>query len=306
MNIHSASLILPVLAVLILGKVLSSKNILSKETFTGIRKLISDVLLPVVLFNAMLTADLSGWNLATGLIIFAVFSAEFAILLYISRKRKKNNTYALLIPGYEGGMFGYPLYISLFGSGMLSTFIVVDVGNILFAFIFFIPYLIAVSSGLSDKRQIIRKIILSPLVILVTAGIILNVSGAAGLFLSTEAAEIYTQTESMIATPISALILLCVGSDLKFEKSNIKPVIINAFLHIAAVAAAACTVMLIRPDVFTSKPLLFALILCIFLPPQFVTSAYVKDADDRKIVSAQLSVNSVITVAAFAVISLFV
>ena len=49
--------VLPVLVMIILGRVCATKGILNDEQHAGLKNVIGDILLPVVLFQAFFTAD---------------------------------------------------------------------------------------------------------------------------------------------------------------------------------------------------------------------------------------------------------
>ena len=59
MGLAIAEMVLPVLLMFLLGWMCSRKGILSREGLAGIKTLVGNVLLPVVLFNAFFTAEYS-------------------------------------------------------------------------------------------------------------------------------------------------------------------------------------------------------------------------------------------------------
>ena len=136
--------ITPVILMLILGKTLSVKKTLSRESVNGIKYLISNIMLPAVIFNALVTTTFTRQSILLSLIVYAIFSGMMFLGLGARRIFGVHPMGAFLLGGGEGGMFGYPLYIALYGAASLSTLLVIDLGNILFAFTVFIVFIVTV------------------------------------------------------------------------------------------------------------------------------------------------------------------
>ena len=65
MLIQTIAMVLPVLVMLLIGMVCRQKNILTPEGLAGIRAVIGEIMLPLVLFNAFFTAAYGrrpGWR----------------------------------------------------------------------------------------------------------------------------------------------------------------------------------------------------------------------------------------------------
>lgn len=89
-----------------------------------------------------------------------------------------------LLGGAEGGMLAYPLYITLYGTQGLPTLMTVDLGNILFAFTFFIVLINMATNESADKKAVIKSSLTHPLVITVATAIILNMMGLGRVLLT--------------------------------------------------------------------------------------------------------------------------
>ena len=59
MVLQVTQMVLPIVLMLLLGMLCRKKNILSPEGLAGIRSVVGDICLPVVLFNAFFTAHYS-------------------------------------------------------------------------------------------------------------------------------------------------------------------------------------------------------------------------------------------------------
>ena len=216
--------VMPVIIMLALGKIFAIKKIISAETVTGIKGLISGALLPVVIFNALLAMQFSMRSLSLSLLVYVLYTiALFLVLKFIS-PRLKYRMSGFLMLGAEGGMMGYALYTSLFGSEALATLMEVDLGNILFAFTFFIVLIKMANSDEKDTKKVIVDSLKTPLVSVVAIALVLNVMGIGKWLMSSQIGSLYTAVINMVTSPVSALILMSVGYELELDPALLKDV----------------------------------------------------------------------------------
>ena len=69
--------VLPVLVMIILGRVCATKGILNDEQHAGLKNVIGDILLPVVLFQAFFTAEYGRRMLLVFVLVFAGYGAAW-------------------------------------------------------------------------------------------------------------------------------------------------------------------------------------------------------------------------------------
>lgn len=296
----------PVLVVLILGKLFSVKKILSRDAMNGIKYLVSNVMLPIVIFNALINTTFTGKSIALSLIVYALFTGMMFLGIACKKVFKGHPMGAFLLGGYEGGMFGYPLYIALYGAASLSVFMVIDLGNILFAFTFFIVLINIYNQPDADRKKVLLDSLKSPLVILTAVAIILNVTGAAKWFLSTPVAAVYENTVSVITNPVTAMVLLSVGYDLTFSKKLLKEVGLVCLVRLLLMGVMAVFLLTVCRGLIDSKQMVAAVILMTCLPPQFITPIFVRDGSEREYVSTMISMFSLITVIGFIILTVFI
>ena len=102
--------VLPVLVMIILGRVCATKGILNDEQHAGLKNVIGDILLPVVLFQAFFTADYGTRMLLVFVLVFAGYGAALAAGYGLRRFVKPYDRFMpLLMTSAEGGMLGYVL-----------------------------------------------------------------------------------------------------------------------------------------------------------------------------------------------------
>ena len=72
------TMVLPVLVMIVLGRVCAVTGILNDEQHTGIKNIIGNILLPVVLFQAFFTADYGARMLLVFVLVFAGYGIALA------------------------------------------------------------------------------------------------------------------------------------------------------------------------------------------------------------------------------------
>ena len=149
------AIVLPVILMLVLGTFLKSKEMIGSECVSGIKNIIANIMLPVVLFNAISMAGFTGNDLKLVAGIYGVFTVILALGFLM---RPFFGAYGRFAPFHcvscETGMLGYPLYMTLYGQEGLSTIVRVDLANILFAFTVFLFAIKAAANGSLDKKRL--------------------------------------------------------------------------------------------------------------------------------------------------------
>ena len=296
----------PVILLLGMGKLFSLKKILTPDTIRGMKYLVSNIMLPVVIFNALISAVFTKESIVLSLIVYAVFTVIMYLSLRIGKKINGYEMTGFLMAGAEGGMFGYPLYIALYGASALSTLLIIDLGNILFAFTFFIVTINIYNNRDADRKKILIDSLKSPLVLITAAAILLNVTGIAGWFLNLPAAQVYNAVQSAVTAPVTALVLITVGYDLSFDRKLMGPVLKAGILRLLLMSLSAAALLIFAGGLIREQQLRVAVLLYFSLPPQFITPIFVKDEGEREFTATAISLYSLVTVLAFVLITVFV
>lgn len=209
------AIVLPVILMLVLGTFLKSKEMIGSECVSGIKNIIANIMLPVVLFNAISMAGFTGNDLKLVAGIYGVFTVILALgfLMY-----PFFGAYGRFAPFHcvscETGMLGYPLYMTLYGQEGLSTIVRVDLANILFAFTIFLFAIKAAANGSVDKKRLVMDSLRSPIIIAVTLGLVMSVTGLGRMFMASHVFPVYGSMVEMVTGPLTVLVLITVGYDL--------------------------------------------------------------------------------------------
>ena len=299
-------MILPVLLILFVGMFCRKKGVVKKEGVEGLKALVVNVCLPAVLIKAFLTASYS-----LGIVIITV--SMFAICLaalglgFVFKKLTKTNTATapFLLTGFEAGMLGYALYTLLFGADAVTNFATVDLGQVLFVFTVYFSMLRRSEQG--SLKTTLKAMATSPVIIAIAVGVVIGATGLGSLITTSAAGSVVISIFEFVAAPTAALILFVVGFDLKFERANMK-LCFSVVLTRLILMAAFCALVLfgISALIPVSTTLRWAFILMFLLPPPFVLPIFVKSENESAFVSATLSLSTLLSLVAFAVIAFLI
>ncbi len=126
-----------------LGYIFKRLNIIKQDDGDGVSRIIFNITLPSLIiynFNTMkLDASLIFITLTS--CIFGIFMGFLGILIFRNESRKIRGTLSMLIPGFNIGLFAYPLVEGIWGKNGVKYFGMFDMGNTIPIFV--VCYLIA-------------------------------------------------------------------------------------------------------------------------------------------------------------------
>ena len=301
------SMVLPVLAMILLGRLCAVQGILNDERHAGLKAIIGDILLPVVLFKAFFTAQYGGKLLLVFALVFlscllALF-AGYALRRFV---KPYDRFMPLLMTSFEGGMLGYALFALLAGQEQTATYAMVDIGQTMFAYTVFLAALKSAEGGRMSPKAMLTNMATNKAFLGMMLGIVLGVLGVYRAIAPTALGTVLMELLSFIAAPTSALILLVVGYQLKVSKRLMKPVAITLGLRLAVMAVIFGLVSLILFAIIPyEKPLMLALMLQYTLPAPFIIPLFADLKEDGEYVSTTLSMGTVLSVLLFVFVAAF-
>ena len=301
------SKVLPVLVMIALGRLCGTKQIINDEQHAGLKAIVGDILLPVVLFQAFFTADYGKRMLLVFVLVFVGYGVSLAAGYALRRFVKPYDRFMpLLMTSAEGGMLGYALYALLCGANQTKTYAMVDIGQTVFAYTVFLTALKAAGGEKMTPKFIVKNIVTNKACIGMLSGIVLGALGVYRAIDGTAAGEIVSSLLSFITAPTSALILIIMGYQLHVSKQLLRPVLTTMGLRLGvlAVVCAAVSGILFAVIPF-DKGLLLALMLQYTLPAPFIIPLYADLGDDAEYVSTTLSLGTVLAVLLFFLLTAF-
>ena len=296
--------ILPVVLMLGIGIVCRKTGILKKGGIDGLKAAVVNIFLPAVLIKAFYQAEytprIAIVTVTMFLVCIAALSAGFGAKRLL---RSKARTMPFLMTGFEAGMLGYALYALLFKT--VTPFATVDLGQVLFVFTVYFTLLNKSEGG--TLKSSLKAMLTSPVIVSIAAGVIVGVTGLGLRMAGTAAGDIVQNILDFISAPTAAVILIVVGYELELKKGALARAIAAVGMRLLIMGVlCALTIFLVGLLTPVGTPLLWAFILMFLLPPPFVLPVFVRSEDESAFVSASLSLSTLVSLVAFAVITIIV
>lgn len=295
----------PVLSMMLIGMFCRKSGLISEKGIQDLKTLMTQIILPVAVFNALATAEY-GVHLFALVGLMLVFMILPFLLGYPLRRliAEPFSRYTpFMVAVYEGGMVAYPLYASLCGSENLSQIALLDIAGVLFGFGVYMSLLSMMENGKAPSvKQIVSDALHLPAFVAAMLGILVGVSGLGQWLLGTPAGMLYQQTMSMVTSPLSAMILVVVGYSIVPKKKMLRPCLATIALRMALQGVMILGMLLaVHHFIGSSRELDLAIILYMSAPATFSMQAFVKDPDASAYVSTTNALYCFVSVAAYAV-----
>lgn len=284
---HAAGLLLSIALIIGAGYFLAIKGFLDDRAVEGLRKLITELTLPLLLFDAFLRLEPDGRNVLLALVIAAACAAlglagSVASRLFRLPKRET----VLLFQGFEAGMLGYALFGGFHGREHLPAFAALDLGQVVYVFTVLMAQMQRAESGRvagfktaprsSPRTHFPWKDILRSRVLWAIGGGIAISLLLPGLQRFLTAPEGFTVAiTSTVGGMTSPLVCLVIGASLKGglarEQASMQVVVLRM---LAGLAAGSLIAFMVIPALgFSSWHAKAAMVLFV-LPPPFVIPVY--------------------------------
>ncbi len=299
------SKVLPVFLLFILGYLFRRTGFLVPQTAAQMKKLVANITLPALLFRAFLSLKPGGDELLLALMMFVLCGILLAGAMVLMRVfGRSGDIRAYMVSGFEAGMLGYALFLSVFGDTALPVFASVDLGQVLFVFIVLMPMLLSRSGAAENWRETVkaalRNVFLSPVIWAIVSGLVLGSLGR--LFnISPEPFAPVSGFLEILGNLTVPVIALAIGYELSFSRNLMGKAL--TFVLIRKAVLLGLALLLIRYLPVKNSLTSMAFVTMLLLPPPFVVTLAAKE-DEQGLVSGILSLSTVISIPAFAAVVL--
>lgn len=296
---------LPIVVMLLVGMVCRKKEVLRPEGLAGVRAVVGDICLPVVLFNAFFTAHYSKTVVLMFVLVYLGFAAALLMGFVLRRFAAPHGKFMpFLLTSAEGGMLGYALYGVLMGEQ--AGFAAVDLGQTVFAYTGFLCALSLVEGQRPSVSGLIRNMVTNKCCLGMALGILLGALGVGQMVLATLVGDVLTAVIAMLTGPTSALVLLVVGYDLELDRKLLKPVAATVLCRLAVMAVLlVCVSFIVFRLVPYDRSLQIALMILYALPAPFIIPMFADVRGEGKYISTCLSVETICTIVLFVAIAAY-
>jgi predicted permease len=297
--------VLPVVVMIALGALARRTKLVVREGIGALQILVMKVTLPAVLLGAFYRA---GYTLNVVVIVALMFGCSLAAWALGALAQKKlagaSKYLPFLTTGFEAGMMGYALYAMLFGQESIRSFAVMDLGQVLFVFTFYMAFLGAQEGDGKAMGARLMELVKSPTIVAIAAGELLGATGLGAKLYASPLGEPVQAAIDFAAKPTGAVILFVIGYELDF--SGLKWREVGQTLGIRIVVTTALLALMIgalklmEPD---NALLMWAAALMFTLPPPYVLPIVSKDESAKGYITSVLSVATVYSLIVFAVMA---
>lgn len=291
--------ILPILLLFVLGFILQKSKSFSEPTIAGIKRIVSDLALPALMFQAFSTLEIESSYL---LLVITIFLVCLVMVLLGKALAKplgmKSPYFPLMMGGFEMGMLGYALFISVYGVEHLGKLALVDLGQVLFVFFVLMALLIKERDGVHNTKVLLRQFLTSPVIIAIFAGILVSLFGkhlepnplvtALGEFIS------------LLANLTVPLIAISIGYGIHIRKEGLakagKTILVRKVLLVAI--ALLINHFLVDGLLGMSAIYRYAVLLMFLTPPPFIVTIFMKrgDKENADYVDNTLSMDTLVSI----------
>lgn len=302
--------IAPILLSIALGYILTHTGMLRQGMIDAFKSVVVNVTLPAGLLSAYIKIRFKAEYI---IIIVSIFAA--CVLLFLLGKliaklfSVKSKYFPFLMTAFEAGMMGYALFTAVYGADAAADFGIIDIGQVTFVFLMFVPMLIQMDSGQKGKglksvASSLKTAAKMPVIWAILLGLACSIAGL-WAYESTPLLNAAQGFLSFVSAPTAFLICLVIGSGLKFSLKGMRLEIITAILKVALAMAFALALKyaVLMPLGIDSRIITALFVMC-SLPAPFVIPVFMKEPgrEEAAYVSNTLSIGSVLGVLSFSAV----
>lgn len=301
-----AQVITPIFTAVFLGMLARSRQMLKAEEIRGLQQFVMKFGLPCVIFNSCLTADITAESLST---MALVSPFMIGATLWAFRARKKKLPYhnlPQLFCAQETGMLGIPLFMILFGVGEAYRMGILDLAQAPAAY----PTIAVLSADAGEnpsRKEIVKKVLSSPLLVMSVLGLTLNLTGIGSWMDSIGIGGIITESTGFLAQPVSALMIFSVGFNFSLENGSRKTIFKLSALHLAwtvGFGLAIQLVLFLLPNVDSLTR--WSVLMYSTLPASYLAPTLGRTEEDFTVASGVCSILTIVSLAVFCVMAILV
>lgn len=301
--------IIPILLLILLGCFFRYKNTFKQTTIDEIKKLVIDVAFSAVLFITFFNMELKKEYFLVSIIIFFMLTLFYFVGTMINMiKAIKHPLIPYISTGFAFGFLGIPLFSTIFGVENLGKLSILGIGHEFFIWLLFYTLLKVKLGNQKFSMDTAIQIFKSPVIISITLGIILNLTGLrTSIHYNPIAKGLYTTVEylSNLSTP---LILIIIGYGLRFNKKYMKQSAIFIMIRfIVILSIGYFTKIFIINKIVSPDPIFnYAYFTFLILPSPLTLPIFVGASSTQE--QEELANNTVVlnTVVSIAIFILFV
>ncbi len=308
--LDALSKVLPIVLLLLLGMYLNKIHFLRAAAIQDMKKLVINLTLPALLFLAFARVSLELRHLIIVVIVFAACLAALLLGKWIQPfVRIPSPYFPMLMTGFEAGMMGYAIYGAVYGADNIFKFAIIDLGQVTFVFFVLVNVLERLTSGAKRFSETALNFIKTPVIVAILLGVAVNQTGVFALINASPVSASIVKTLELLGALTTPLIALMIGYEVRLEPSQlVKPIqTLGIRLLLWVPVGGLLNALVIRPWLHLDSVFQAAVMTMFVLPPPFIIPLFIQDSDlaNRTFVGNTLSLATLATLVAFAVVAIF-
>ncbi len=297
-------IVLPLIVSLGIGFFARKRDILSPEAIEGMKTFVMKFALPAMLFGLFFTAEYTPSILLFAVTMFTLGFVGLGLGFLIGKPlEKRSPMLKFMTAGWEVGMLGYALYALLYGAENLRYLALLDFGHVLFVFSGFTAALSA-HLGCSSKESV-KALVRNPIPWAMVIGSLLAILGVSRALAPSGVTDLIKTLCNFVSAPLSCVILIVVGYGIEFSGKNFATAAISVAIRTLVCAALCVAALLILGALIPlSDAMRWAIIILFITPAPYIMTMYTRNEQERADVSMSLSLQTMVTVLEFIVITI--
>ncbi|MDC3414054.1 AEC family transporter [Aquibacillus sp. 3ASR75-11] len=215
--------------IITLGYILKRTNILKEHDGEGLARIIFNITLPALIITAFhdIEIDISLFLLVIIGIFYGIFAAFLSLYFFRKENRTTKGMLSMMLPGFNIGLFAYPLVEGIWGDEGIKYFGMLDVGNafIVFGLIYIIGGFYSADNVKMNVKYVVGTMAKSIPLMTYMVVFLLNIFGFS-------LPKLVLQTSSIISNANMPMSLLLLGIYLNFTFDETYARLIRKFLTI--------------------------------------------------------------------------
>ena len=275
----------PVFFLLTLGFVFNRTGLLPDQAVGPLKNLIVTGGLPAILFLSFLTMEIHLSSLLLFSLVFLVCLILFgAGFLFWKTGLSPYPLSPFFFTGFEFGMVGVALFTSLFGPENLPSILLLGLGHEFFIWFVYAPLLESQNHEKTSLKRILSSFLKSPIILAILAALFLNLSGIYRQTASLAVSRGIVESARMLSQIVTPLILLTIGSQLRFDRMEKGAALRLIGLRLISVALAGTALGWItsRYIMELDRMMIYAFIIFFLIPPPFIIPVFLGKGKEKE------------------------
>jgi malate permease and related proteins len=291
--------ILPILLLFLLGYVLKKIRFFSDGSINQIKRIVTELALPALLFRAFSSLSIEGRYLIMVPLVYLVCVVMVSFGKLLAKFLKiKSPYFPILMGGFEMGMFGYALIIAFYGQEHLGKSAFIALGQVFFVFSILVSMLFQARDGKQTPWTLLSRLLKSPIIWGVFAGLIVgalrNVINPTPFFTSMD------NFLALLGGLTVPLIAITIGYGIQIKKTGLLLSLATIAIRKSLLLVFALLINHYIVDGLLNMESMYryALLLMFLTPPPFIISILARDDEYNSLdyVSNTISLDSLISV----------